>query len=298
MRIAILLAGRLWTAVALACLAGCGESRPSEHHGAATSAAANRADAPAHDHNALHGGHIVDLGSGKYHAELTHDDATHKVGVYLLDATAAQPVPIDAESITVNCLVGGRPSQFALAAVPQPDDPPGTASHFELVSEALCDAWDAPGAGARLNVLIGSKPYTGDVAAHDHAAGHSHSHAGDDALVWRKQVDGEDFNIALGHHGQTLHAGHTVEPAVGITRQGQPVADAQVFNALLSADGGTVLAEEAATVYEPPTSSEPAHYAQGALRLPTDSQRVVIRYRILLPGVGGEKTFDVPVDVE
>jgi hypothetical protein len=116
--------------------------------------------------------------------------------------------------------------------------------------------------------------------------------------VWRKQVDEQGFNIALGHHGQTLHAGHMVEPAVGITRQGQPVADAQVFNALLSADGGTVLAAEAATVYEPPTSLEPAHYAQGALRLPVDSQRVVIRYRIVLPGGGGEKTFDVPVDVE
>lgn len=298
MRITTRLTRRLLTAVALAWLAGCGESRPPEHQGTAAGVAGSRGDAPAHDHNALHGGHIVDLGSGKYHAELTHDDATHKVGVYVLDSTAAQPAPIDAETMTVNCLVGGRPTQFVLAAVPQPADPPGTASHFELVSEALCRAWDAPDAGARINVLIGGKPYSGDVAAHDHAAGHSHSHAGDDALVWRKQVDEQNFNIALGHHGQTLHAGHTVEPAVGITRAGQPIADAQVFNALLAADGETVLAEEVATVYEPPTSAEPAHYAQGALRLPADSQRVVIRYRVLLPEGGGEQTFDVPVDVE
>jgi predicted small lipoprotein YifL len=298
LRITILLTKRFLALVTLAGLAGCGESRPTERPGAASIVAANHEGEPAHDHNAPHGGHIVDLGSGKFHAELTHDDATRKVGVYVLDSTAAQAAPIDAESIAVNCLVDGRPAQFMLAAAPQPDDPPGTASHFELVSEALCNAWDAPGAGARLNVLIGGKPYTGDVAAHDHAAGHSHSHAGDDSLVWRHEDDEQGYHIALGHHGQTLHAGHAVEPAVGITLAGQPVADARVFNALLDADGKTVLAEEVATVYEPPSSFEPAHYAQGALRLPTAAQRVVIRYRVVLPEGHGEQAFDLPVEVE
>lgn len=297
MRITTLLTSRFFVFMVLACLAGCGESRPTERQTAATNVADSHSDKPAHGHNALHGGHLIDLGGGKYHAELTHD-ATHKVGVYVLDASAAQAAPIDAEMMTVNCLVNNRPAQFVLSAAPQPDDPPGKASYFELVSEALCDAWDSPGAGARLNVLINGKPYTGDVAAHDHAAGHSHSHTGDDALVWRKKVDEQDFRIALGHHGLILRAGHEVEPAVQITRRGRPVADAQVFNALLAANGRTVLVAEVATVYEPPTTEEPAHYAQGALRLPVNAQRVAIRYRIILPEGRGEQTFDVPVNVE
>ena len=147
MQIAMLLARCLLTLVALSCLAGCGESRPTEQPAAAPTVATSHGVEPAHGHNALHGGHIIELGSGKYHAELTHDDATHKVGIYVLDATVVQAAPIDAESIFINCLVSGRPTQFKLSAAPQLDDPPGMASHFELVSEALCDAWDTPARG-------------------------------------------------------------------------------------------------------------------------------------------------------
>ena len=93
-------------------------------------------------------------------------------------------------------------------------------------------------------------------------------------------------------------AGGDVEPAVQVTRDGQPVADAQVFNALLEDDGETVLAEEVATVYEPPTSDEPAHYAQGSLKIPSGTRQATIRYRIVLPEGKGERTFDVPVDVK
>ncbi len=132
---------------------------------------------------------------------------------------------------------------------------------------------------------------------HTHGDAHSHSHAGDDALVWRKEISEQGYAIALGHHGKTLEAGHDVEPAVQITREGQPVADAQVFNSLLAADGLTVLVKEVATVYEPPTSDEPAHYAQGALKIPADKQPLIIRYRIVLPA-GGERSFDVPVTIE
>lgn len=65
-----------------------------------------------------------------------------------------------------------------------------------------------------------------------------------------------------------LHAGEEVEPAVSITRNGEPVSDSRVFNALFSADGKTQLAKEVATVYEPTTAEEPAHYAQGTLAIP------------------------------
>jgi len=284
--------------VALAGLNGCGGSESSEHRETASSAPAAHGHESGHDHEAPHGGHVVDLGSGKYHAELTHDDATHNVGVYILDGTAKNTMPIDAPSVTINCIAGGQPAQFVLPAAPQVNDPPGTASHFGLASEALCDAWDAPHAAARLNVLIDGRPYVGNIEAHDHTAGHGHSHAGDDALVWRQEVSEQGYRFALGHHGKTLRAGHEVEPAVQITREGLPVAKAEVFNSLLAADGSTVLAAEVATVYEPPSADEPAHYAQGALRLPAGAERVAIRFRIVLPEGRGERTFDVPVDVK
>jgi hypothetical protein len=133
----------------------------------------------------------------------------------------------------------------------------------------------------------------------DHAAGlHSHGHSDADVLMWRKEVNEQGYTIALGHHGVTLLAGSTVEPAVQITREGKPVADAKVFNALLDADGETILAEEAATVYEPPTSDEPAHYAQGALKIPPKTRQGTLRFRIVLPDGKGEHTYDVPVPVK
>jgi hypothetical protein len=93
-------------------------------------------------------------------------------------------------------------------------------------------------------------------------------------------------------------AGGKVEPAVQITRDGKPVADAKVFNALLEANGKTMLAEEVATVYEPPSSDEPSHYAQGALKIPPRIREAVLRYRIILPEGKGERTYDVPVGVK
>lgn len=283
---------------ALAGLQGCGGNLSAGSHGAASNAPAGHDHEHGHEHMALHGGHLVDLGRGKYHAELTHDDASHKVSVYVLDASAKRAVPIDAETVTINWMAGNRPTQSVLSAAPQTDDPPGAASRYELVSEALCSGCCAPGAAARLNVLIDGRPYMGEIEAHDHAAGHGHSHAGDDALVWREEVGEPDCRIALGHHGRALRAGHEVEPAVQITCEGRPVADARVFNALLGTDGRTVLAEEVSTVYEPPTDEEPAHYAQGSLQIPAGLRSVVIRYRIVLPEGGGERAFDLPVAVD
>jgi len=298
MRIAILLTKGVLFLVAAVGLYGCGRSQSAEHHGSASGATAAHDHEGGHAHESSHGGQVIDLGGGKYHAELTHDDAAHRVAVHVLDGTAKNALPIDAPSVSINFVVNNRPAQFELPAASQLGDPPGRASCFELASEAMCDSWDASHSKARLNVMIDGRPYVGTIGAHDHAAGHSHSHAGDDALVWREDVGEQGFQFALGHHGQTLRAGHEVEPAVRITREGQPIADARVFNMLLAADGQTVLANEVGTVYEPPTHEEPAHYAQGALRIPAGTQRVVMRYRIVLPEGRGERTFDVPVSVE
>lgn len=292
-------------------LHGCGGEQASAP--AETDAAA---DAHDHDHGeeGPHGGHIIELGTEDHHAELTHDDEAHRVGVYFLGDDAKTAKPIDAESVTINVSVDGESSQYTLPAAPQSGDPEGSSSYFELVSEPLhvvvSGSSDAKNKHARLNINIGGKPYVGliETEQHDHdhghdhnhddANGHGHSHAGDDALVWREELNEQGYQISLGHHGQVLRAGHELEPAVQITRDGKPVDNAQVFNALLAADGSTVLADEVATVYEPPTSDEPAHYAQGALKIPADTRQIAIRYRIVLPEGGGERTFNVPIAIE
>ena len=128
----------------------------------------------------------------------------------------------------------------------------------------------------------------------DNQNGHTHSHGEDDALVWEgdpKEQGG--CLIKLGHHGKHLHAGEEVEPAVSITRDGKPVDDAKVFNALFSTNGKE-LAKEVATVYEPTTDEEPAHYAQGGLMIPKGASEVVVRFRIILAGEEAVE-YDMPI---
>ena len=131
------------------------------------------------------------------------------------------------------------------------------------------------------------------------ASGHGHSHEGGDALVWvEEDFEHEGFLLSLGHHGKHLHAATFVEPAVSITRDGAAVADAEVFNSLLAADGEEVIRPEVATIYEPETKEEPAHYAQGKLHLPKGSKQFIIRFRIKLPGTADDFTRDITIDIE
>ncbi len=128
---------------------------------------------------------------------------------------------------------------------------------------------------------------------------HAHSHEGDDALIWvEENIEHDRFILALGHHGKHLHATSFVEPAVSITRDGVAIADARVFNSLISADGTNVIREEVDTIYEVETEDEPAHYAQGKLHLPKGFRQLIIRFRIALPGVANELTQDITIDVD
>jgi hypothetical protein len=139
---------------------------------------------------------------------------------------------------------------------------------------------------------------TATAEPHGHTHGPGHSHGADDALVWEGEPQTHaGSTILLGHHGKVLHAGAEVEPAVSIVKENQPVVDAKVFNSLYSEDGQTLLVEEVPTIFEPTTSEEPAHYAQGGLRIPADAKKVVIRFRIELPGAEAV-TFDTPITVE
>src|SRR5690242_11563731 len=58
-----------------------------------------------HDHGAAqgpHGGDVVGLDTENYHAEVTHDAASNRVGVYILGDDATTVVPLDAKSVTID----------------------------------------------------------------------------------------------------------------------------------------------------------------------------------------------------
>jgi hypothetical protein len=126
----------------------------------------------------------------------------------------------------------------------------------------------------------------------------THQHSEDDVLVWvQRDIEDGDFVISLGHHGVHFHGGDEIEPAVTITKGGQDVPDAVVHNSLIAEDGETVLAEEKPTVFEPKTEHEPAHYAQGALLIPKDTEKFMLRFRIKLPGIDAESAYDIEQEV-
>lgn len=127
---------------------------------------------------------------------------------------------------------------------------------------------------------------------------HAHDHADSDVLRWHRQdLEHEGYQISLGQHGLHPHAGEEFEPAVMVTKEGEPVADATVYVALLDAAGQQTLSEQRKMTYEPETADEPAHYAQAMVEVPADAAEVTLRYRIEIPGAS-EFTQDVPVMAE
>jgi hypothetical protein len=159
---------------------GCGSSRPAAEgeHGAE----AAHADEHAHAEEGPHGGHIIELGNEDHHAELTHDETAHIVGVYFLGSDAKTATPIEAESVMINVSLDGEPSQYTLPAKPQDGEGDGKSSYYELQSEPLevvvSGKSEAKKSHARLNVTIGGKPYVGliETQPHDHDHDHGHAH--------------------------------------------------------------------------------------------------------------------------
>jgi hypothetical protein len=250
-----------------------------------------------------HGGHIVGLDVENYHVELTCDEKANRTGAYVLGEDAATAAPIDAQPITIKVTIDDKPTDYTLSPVVQPGDPADKSSYFELVSEPMLAILTGKSKSQypdiELSATIDGKPHLGEIDIQEISTPEiTQGNSTDDALLWIKVLKEQGYDISLGHHGLTLLAGSKVEPAAQITREGKPIADAKVFNALLEANGKTVLAEEVATVYEPPSGNEPSHYAQGTLKIPSGTREAVLRYRIVLPEGKGERTFDVPVTVK
>ena len=121
-----------------------------------------------HPEEGPHKGHLIELGKEEYHAELTHDEATSEVAIYLLDGAAKEAVPVAETELTVNVVAGGKPSQYTLQATPQPTDPQGQSSRFATTDKNLHESLEMEGMKGELNITINGKPYTGQLEHHDH----------------------------------------------------------------------------------------------------------------------------------
>ena len=162
--------------VCLISLSGCGKGQP----GGPEASKGVAAEEHAHDDEGPHGGHVIELGVEDYHAELTHAEDSHVVGVYLLGSDAKTAAPIEAEKVTINVAVDGQSSQYDLSAAAQEGESAGKASYFELDSEPLhtvvSGESESKNTKARLSLTIGGKPYVGliETGEHDHEHGHAH----------------------------------------------------------------------------------------------------------------------------
>ena len=132
-----------------------------------------------HDHSHAHGlhdGHVMELGDEEYHAEWTHDDASGKVTIYILDKEIKKVVPIAAEKLVINTTVksedGDKEKTYELEAV-NPTD--GKTAQFETTDKTLLTLLLGVGEGiaATLEVPVEGKIYVQKFQPEDHS-GHKH----------------------------------------------------------------------------------------------------------------------------
>ena len=129
----------------------------------------------AHNHpeHGPHGGDLIELGDGDYHAEVAHADASLKI--WILDGSAADPVAVSTANAVINGSYAADKQQFSLTAQPQPGDADGTASCFVSNDATLLEWMEQPLARLRLSVTIGDTPWGGAIV-HDHDHDHGHDH--------------------------------------------------------------------------------------------------------------------------
>ncbi|WP_425617629.1 hypothetical protein NA78x_001310 [Anatilimnocola sp. NA78] len=154
-------------ALSLTVTLGC--AKPADNASPPKAAEAGHED---HAEEGPHHGHLIELAQGEYHAELTHDDATKTITVYLLGPDAKAPVVIAEPEITLNLKTATEPVQAKLAAASQEGEAAGTSSRFTLVDEKVLELLEAPKTSTRLNVTIDGKVYSGTLEHQDH--GHDH----------------------------------------------------------------------------------------------------------------------------
>lgn len=125
-----------------------------------------------------HGGHLIELGNEEYHAELLHDENTHRVTIHLLDSAGKTPVAVPLEEVSLQLFRAGQFEKYTLTAALGQGSAAGGVSQFEIVNAALCDALcDEDELRGQLQITINGKPYTGTIEGGGHEG---HDHDGDD----------------------------------------------------------------------------------------------------------------------
>jgi hypothetical protein len=124
-----------------------------------------------HSHEALgpNQGHLLELGDEQFHLEWVHDDESGKLTVFVLDSAAKELVPIAAESLKLEKVLGERTDTFDLVAVDRQGDPPRSA-RFEIVDKSLIEALKLVGDGveASIAVDVNGQPFTAKFSKHEH----------------------------------------------------------------------------------------------------------------------------------
>jgi hypothetical protein len=100
------------------------------------------------------------------HAELLHDEANHRVTVYLLDASGQTRTGSDDARVSLQVFHNGEFVDYPFPAGPEP-------GAFTLVDETLCDMLlHAPDVKGRLTVTLAGQDHVG-LIQHD-----PHEHEG------------------------------------------------------------------------------------------------------------------------
>jgi hypothetical protein len=129
-----------------------------------------------HGHEHAHGphdGHVIELGDEEYHAEVTLDEKSKKLTVYVYGPLLKKSVAIDQKEIVANLTVEEKPTVLKLAAVPQDGDAEGKSSRFEvtLKGETAEHIHDAEELEGTIKLKINGDDFEGAIE-HDH--GHDH----------------------------------------------------------------------------------------------------------------------------
>ena len=163
---------------------GCGSNSRTDDPAVATALPVKASVVPenhahndhAHPTTGPHGGDLVDLGAGEYHAEFVHDKSSESITVYILDGAAIDAVAVAATEITLNLSHGARNEQFTLKASPDTNDPSGHSSRFVAAVKGLIGKLHAADAMARLVATIDGRSYRGELRHRHGGQDHDHTH--------------------------------------------------------------------------------------------------------------------------
>lgn len=166
---------QLWVPVALAALtplflAGCGGSSSDKPTTEVKDKGHDHAHDHDHAHHGPHEGHLIELGEEEFHAEWTHDDATGKVTIYVLDAAIKKEVPIAAETVTIVVKNKADEKSYELAAVNRTTGEMPTAHQFEIIDKELLGVLETIGGdiSATLKIDVNGKKFDGKITLEEH----------------------------------------------------------------------------------------------------------------------------------